>query len=102
MSAPPFAKWLMEHHGKADTPMGDLAREFRTSFADSDDRARLRSSIEYHVGPESWALDAFDAAWAEYTTRTCSSPGCTSKAAGGASSFCAQHGGRRHHAAGSA
>ena len=96
----PFVQWLVAHHGKADTPTGDLARVFASSLADSDDRAELRTSVEYFVGPESWALDAFDAVWDEYKTPTCRTPGCTAKAAGGGSSFCPLHGGRRHHAAG--
>ncbi len=61
-----FAVWLRENYSKADNPLGDLAREFQGMLADSDDRERLRKSIEYHVGDESWALDAFDTAWVEY------------------------------------
>ncbi len=49
----PFATWLVEHHGKANTPVGDLAREFAEVLPDSGDRARLRTSVEYCVGPES-------------------------------------------------
>lgn len=94
---PKFAAWLVERHGKADTPTGDLAREFARYLAHSDDRARLRTSVEYYVGAESWALDEFDAAWVEYTTPTCSSPGCIAPATGGASSYCPTHGGRPHH-----
>jgi hypothetical protein len=63
-----FESWLRKRYGKADTPMGDLAREFRGLWADSDDRARLRASIEYHVGSENWALALFDTAWDEYVS----------------------------------
>ncbi len=37
-----------------------------TSFADMIDLARLRTSVEYYVGSESWALDVFYEAWSAY------------------------------------
>lgn len=94
--------WLVEHHGKADTPVGDLARDVRhdPNFPVKGGREDLRNFLEEFAGADSWALEAFDQAWSAYkSTPTCSSPGCTAKAAGGASSFCPAHGGRFHHAA---
>ncbi len=78
----PFAVWLVKRHGKAQTPLGDFASEFAAVFPSSGDRARLRTSVEYYVGSESWALDAFDVAWEQWEARTCASHNCTAKAAG--------------------
>lgn len=92
-----FVGWLVDQHGNAPTPTGDLAREFGGLLAESDELAELRRSLEYYVGPESWALEVFDDAWMVFSALpTCSSPGCEAKAAGGASSYCPEHGGRSH------
>lgn len=67
MSKQTFPEWLLDKHWKEPTPLGDLAREFGDVLSDAGgERGVLRKSVEYYVGPESWALDAFDTAWAEY------------------------------------
>ncbi len=60
----PFVEWLVEHHGKADTPVGDFARDLRydTEFPVVGDRAELRHQLEY-IGVDEWALAVFDHAW---------------------------------------
>lgn len=95
----PFVTWLVEHHGRDETPVGDLARDLRHSpdFPTWGGRADLRGYL-YDVGVETWALEAFDQAWTAWKVPTCLSPGCGAKAAGGSSSFCPTHGGRFHHA----
>lgn len=67
MSEQTFAAWLAEKYWTEPTPVGDLAREFGDVLADAGgERAGLRQSVQYYVGPESWALDAFDRAYDEY------------------------------------
>jgi hypothetical protein len=72
-----FVVWLVEHHGKADTPLGDFARELDRcwEFPTSGDPAKLRESLE-DIGVDEWVLDAFDVAWALYDP-TCMYLGCT-------------------------
>lgn len=91
----PFVTWFVKHYGKADTPVGDLARDLKGAYG-VPESGDLRGYLE-DIGAEQWALDAYDEAWTAYTVPTCSSPGCTAKAAGGSSSFCPDHGGRFHH-----
>ncbi len=93
----PFVTYIVTHHGKADTPVGDLARDLKSGYG-VPSSGDLRTWLADVAGADQWALDAYDKAWDEYTTPTCSSPGCTATAAGGASHFCIQHGGRRHQA----
>ncbi len=85
----PFAVWLVKRHGKAQTPLGDFAREFAAVLPSSGDRARLRTSVEYYVGSDEWPLACFDVAWEQYEP-SCSRPGCTAKAAG-ESLLCPEH-----------
>ena len=63
----PFVTWLVEHHGKADTPLGDFARDLDGSpdFPLSGGEAKLRDFLEYN-GADSWALAVFDHAWKLY------------------------------------
>jgi len=99
----PFVTWLVENHRKADTPVGDLARDldFAPQSPTTGGRKELRTHLE-DMSVATWALDVFDEAWAAYeSVPTCLSPGCAEKAAGGASCFCAAHGGRSHQAGGS-
>jgi len=101
MQRHPFLTWLLSHYGAADTPRGDLARELKGAHG-VPTSGNLRPWLEREVRWDSWMLREYDKAWAEFTAPRCLTPGCTYKAAGGASSYCPAHGGRSHHAAGSA
>lgn len=96
MTANPFVEWFVKHYGKADTPVGDLARDLKGAYG-VPGSGDLRGYLE-DIGAEQWALNAYDEAWTAYqSVPTCSSPGCIAKAAGGSSCFCPAHGGRSHH-----
>lgn len=97
MKAHSFAKWVVRHHVEDETPVGDLARDLREDydFPAMGGRVDLRVYL-YERGARPELLDAFDTAW----SATCVSPGCGELRAGGASSFCPGHGGRRHQAGG--
>lgn len=95
----PLFTWLVAHHGKADTPLGDLAHELKRALR-VPSSGDLRPWLRDQAVPQ-WMLDTYDEALAQWTSaHACLSPGCTSKAAGGASHFCAPHGGRSHQAGG--
>lgn len=67
MSAHPFVVWVVKHHGKDDTPLGDFAQEMDRSweFPTTGDGADLRDSLE-DIGVDAWVLTCFDEAWTEY------------------------------------
>ncbi len=88
-----FATWLVENHGKDDTPLGDLAREVAPKLPATGDCAKLR----YHLycTADEW-LVAFDLAWALYDPN-CSYSDCTEPASAvvmgrfAPMSVCAEH-----------
>jgi hypothetical protein len=59
-----FVVWLRENHGKDDNPLGDFAREFAPDLPSTGTHDELRRRLYYTA--DDWALDIFDAAWAEY------------------------------------
>ncbi len=67
MTAHPFKKWLVQQHGKADTAVGDLARDVRLDpgFPTRGERRDLRNYLA-ECGAESDALVTFEEAWALY------------------------------------
>ncbi len=85
----PFVQWLVLHHGKADTPIGDFAREFAHELPSNASRAELRHRVEYLTGGDFWPLDVFDVAWDMYEP-PCSWLGCT-KLAAATSPLCPAH-----------
>ncbi len=90
MTEHPFVTWMVEHHAKADTPLGDFARDLKydPEFPIEGDRADLRHHLAY-IGADEWVLGCFDVAWKQYQP-TCTWPGCTQPACD-AMSYCGEH-----------
>ena len=60
-----FVDWAMKAHGKADTPLGDFAREIAPELPATGSRAELRTRLEYTIN-DAWVLGCFDVAWKQY------------------------------------
>lgn len=86
-----FVVWLVEHHGEADTPLGNFARDLDGSpeFPVEGDRAELRESLEHTCSGDAWVLGCFEVAWKAYQP-TCTSPGCKQPACD-QMSHCGEH-----------
>jgi uncharacterized protein YozE (UPF0346 family) len=84
----PFVQWLVLHRGKADTPLGDFARDYASELPTTGDRAELRQRLE-DMGSDCWTLSCFDVAWDQYEP-PCSYKGCT-KIAVAPSTLCPGH-----------
>ncbi len=67
MTAHSFKTWLVENHSKADTPVGDLARDVRLDpgFPHQGERRDLRNYLA-ECGVESDWLVSFEEAWRLY------------------------------------
>jgi hypothetical protein len=59
----PFVTWVIEKHGKADTPLGNFARNTALALPATGDRDELRARLGT---TDDWTLACFDVSFSQY------------------------------------